>query len=84
MSNFVPGDIVRLKRGMDGASFLVIQDGNVLPAYSTRVTLIRDIYFVIGVKNMRTAADPHKHIVYVMCSGDAHVGMMWEGELRWA
>lgn len=81
MSNFAPGDIVRLKRGMDGASFLVVENGNVLPSWSSRVTSLKDIYFVIGIKKMNLA---QKHIVYVMCSGDAHVGMMWEGELQGA
>lgn len=81
MSNFAPGDIVRLKRGMDGASFLTIENGNVLPSWSPRVTSVKDIYFVIGVKEMNLA---QKYIVYVMCSGDAHVGFMWESELQGA
>jgi hypothetical protein len=66
---------------MDGASFLTIENGNVLPSWSSRVTLVKDIYFVIAVKKMNLAG---KHIVYVMCSDDAHVGMMWEGELQGA
>lgn len=82
MSKFVPGDIVMLRRGMEGASFLAIEDGRVLPSYNSRVTLIKDIYFVIGVKEMNSASGLEKHIVYVMCSGDTHVGMMWEGELQ--
>jgi len=55
MSNFAPGDIVRLKRSMDGASFLVVENGAVLPSWSSRVTSLKDIYFVIGVKEMNLA-----------------------------
>lgn len=48
MSKFVPGDIVMLRRGMEGASFLAIEDGRVLPSYNSRVTLIKDIYLSSG------------------------------------